>query len=273
MSDREQSDFGEEREMTSRTLFFRNRPQLSVLFDDILPMTATGNRPVRVLVHACADGSEPYTLAIEWLHRGRPFPIRMIASDRSPELVSDAQRGIYPLRTIQDASKRAGYSLEPYFELSREDRSQVAVSEEVRWLVEFQIADFMRPEACARLGIADVVLAQNVLIHLQPHAEAIAMRKLSDFVASEGWIAVAGRSDVASGMLKSLGFRPHPKRLREIHDGCELRRGAFDDAVAHGNTPPYWALAPFDESDPEPDYRFGTIFRKPHAPVRTASQQ
>jgi chemotaxis methyl-accepting protein methylase len=78
------------------TAFFRNRPFLGTL----TALLAEDDAPlVRVFVHACSVGAEPYSLAMWSLHRAWPLAprrVEIVASDIEPAFLETARRGVYP---------------------------------------------------------------------------------------------------------------------------------------------------------------------------------
>jgi SAM-dependent methyltransferase len=243
--------------MSGVTRFFRNPIQLDVLLGEIARDPASRGRTLRVAVHACSTGAEPYTLAIEAARRSIPLVIE--AFDRDPRYVASARRGMYRRADVDAAA--AGGDLASYFESAGEGALRVAAT--LRRAMRFALADIRSDADVDREGLYDVVLCQNVLIHFDTAAQLDVAKRLARAVRPGGWLVVAGRSPEVAPVLREIGFIPIVDRCREIHEAWTERRRPFDEAVARGVDPPYWALGPFDPGAEDAAFRFGTIFRRP----------
>lgn len=250
--------------MSGATRLYRNVPQLEVLFDRVLPTVDPGAGPVRIAVHACSRGAEPYSIALEALRRGLLPRLRIDAFDRDRRALATARGAAFPREAMEEVSRRTGLplldSMVPW------EGDLVRIPENVRTAIRFSCVDLRREDDLARLGQYEVVFCQNVLIHLEPHVEADILRRVARFIVPGGWLVAAGRNPESSTVLDELGFEPLPDRCQEIHDAWSDRRIKHDEETAAGRTPPYWALPPFDSTARDRYTRFGSIFRKGKGP-------
>jgi len=108
------------------TAFFRNRPFLDE-FTTLL--SAVCGEECNVLVHASSVGSEPYSLALWWLHRGEYASqhLRIYATDLNPAFLEAAQRGIYPATILE------GMTLKSVPGSSRSRRAFACLTKSGRW--------------------------------------------------------------------------------------------------------------------------------------------
>ena len=250
--------------MSGATRFYRNAPQLEVVFDRVLPAVEGGSGSIRIAVHACSRGAEPYSIAIEALRRGILPRLRIDAFDRDLPALATARKGAYPRMVFEEAARRTGLPImDP---MGPGEGDLVRIPENVRTAIRFSCVDLRREDDLARLGQYEVVFCQNVLVHLEPPVEAEILRRVARFIVPGGWLVAAGRNPESSAVLDELGFEPLPDRCEEIHDAWSDRRTRHDEESAMGRTPPYWALPPFDSTAPDRDMRFGSIFRKRDGP-------
>jgi len=77
--------------------FYRDRALWDLLRREILPALARRGT-VRCWSAGCASGEEPYTLAIV----GRGLPLRILATDRNPEMLRRARAGVYRASSLRD---------------------------------------------------------------------------------------------------------------------------------------------------------------------------
>jgi chemotaxis protein methyltransferase CheR len=91
--------------------FYRDRDVFAFLDESVLPTLARlasdrAENEFRCWSAGCASGEEPYTIAIVWrLHheeRFRTLPIRVVATDVDQNLLSRAQRAVYPQSSLRD---------------------------------------------------------------------------------------------------------------------------------------------------------------------------
>ena len=79
------------------THFFRNADTFEEIRKKVIPLLTQNNSRVRIWSAGCADGAEPYTLAMLFNSLGlTPAQVKIIASDYNPESLEMAKRGIYP---------------------------------------------------------------------------------------------------------------------------------------------------------------------------------
>jgi len=245
--------------MSATTFFYRNGPQVEALFDEVFPQFKDQST-IRVRCWECAIGAEPYTLAIEHDRRKiSDYALAIEAFDRDPELIQGAiQAEFNEMEIFYDGLGHMPRELlGPYF--TRNEDGNYLLIERVRHNVLFGIADFLS-DRCTKLPPADVVLAQNVLIHLEPEQAAAAFRNVVAQTAAGGVLAVGGCDlDHLVGFAREHHLDPIEARLEEIHDGWRARRNQPN--AKHG-------LGPLDRSQNDWRVRYCSLFQKPAAPRR-----
>ncbi len=241
----------------SATFFYRNAPQLDVLFDHVFPLVRDGST-VRVRCWACSIGAEPYTLAIEHRRRGiSDYALAIEAFDRDPELIQAALQAEYNERELfyEGLGFMSREILDRYFGQS-EDGNHL-LSEEVRRNVLFGTSDFLSPDSLA-LPPVDVVMAQNVLIHFDLAKTRQVLANLVAQTKPGGVLALGGTNlDDLVEAAREHRLEPLTTDLEAIHEGWRARRSQPTHRAG---------LGPLDRSYDDWQIRYCTLFRKPARP-------
>jgi len=175
------------------TSFFRN-PQVWEGLREVLRELAENNRTVRCWSAACADGREPYSIAM--LARDDPEiderSIEITATDIDAETLEEARKGVYESTRTTDI----GSQLEPlsnpsgHVEISEDGRS-FTVKEAVKRMVTFEQHDLISgPEKSGY----DLVLCRNLLIYIDRSYKEPIFETLTDSLR-EGGILTIGKSE------------------------------------------------------------------------------
>jgi chemotaxis methyl-accepting protein methylase len=222
------------------TFFLRNRPQLE-LMHRLVELNPSGSN-LRIAVVGCSIGAEVYSIL--WtLRSARPdLKVQMSAVDISPEVLNVAREGVYTNQTANSVGasifdRMTEKELGEMFEWNGEEaRVRSWIREGIRW----QVADAGDPGLIDVLGPQDIVVASNLLCHMEPpHAENC-LRNIAGLVRLGGHLFVSGVDlDVRAGVLGNLGWRPVPELIEEIHNG---------DPSVRGDWPwRWWGLEPLNK--------------------------
>ncbi|MBI5366277.1 MAG: STAS domain-containing protein [Planctomycetes bacterium] len=146
------------------TFFFRHSGHFRMLREKVLPAALAedrvpANRRLRVWSAGCANGPEPYSIAIELLDAipaARPWPIEVLATDISAKSLEEARAGRFGERMLKHVP--AEY-LARYFDHAS---GAPVVSDRVKALVKFQQHNLMQGGYPAEV---DAVFCRNVLIY------------------------------------------------------------------------------------------------------------
>jgi len=246
--------------MSNATYFYRNGPQVAALFDHVFPLIKQSKQDpvVRVRCWGCSIGSEPYTLAMEYHHRGiTDYKLVIEAFDSDPELVQAAIGGEYNESEIfyNGLSFISPEKVDTYFD--RNEQGNYVLKEVIRKKVLFGIGDFLQPE-CTALHPVDIAMAQNRLMHCQPETARRAVAHLVAQTRPGGILCLGGTNlDVLVESAHTHGLEPITYRLEEIHDGWRCRRRRPDAP---------WGLGPLDRTQPDWEIRYCSLFRKADNP-------
>jgi len=239
---------------SATTFFYRNGPQVEVLFDEVFPLFKDRST-IRVRCWECSIGAEPYTLAIEYGRRRiTDYALAIEAFDRDPELIQGAIQAEFNEMEIfyNGMGHMPRELLDEYF--SRNEDGNHVLREDLRARVLFGVADSLS-RRCVCLPPVEVVLAQNILTHLPTTAAQTAISNLVAQVLPGGVLVLGGtRPDDLLDAVARWGLEPLSHRIEQIHDGWRFRRSRPDAP---------WGLGPIDRSVERWRIRHCTLFRKP----------
>ncbi len=174
------------------TSFFRDRQVFDLLAEKIVPdlvQRPSSDQSLRIWIAGCSTGEETYSLAMlfrEAISAARSnIKLQVFASDIDADAIASARDGFYPQAIEAEVSPQR---LARFF--SKEDHGY-RVSPELRASVVFTVQDVLADPPFSRL---DLVSCRNLLIYLQPEAQA---RVLSSFhfALREGGILLLGSSE------------------------------------------------------------------------------
>ncbi|RDC72553.1 hypothetical protein DLJ49_10015 [Rhodovulum sp. 12E13] len=240
------------------TAFLRSPAQLRLLAGpviDFLRPGGAGDDRLDIVLVACSNGAEAYTIA-SWLHRHRPeLDFRIRASDLHPEMVARARAARYSAAEVLHGPFMTRAFLSDTF---IEQGAEFVVRPEIRARVEVEQADLLDAERLrARFGPAPLVVAQNVLFHLPEPAAERAFAALTVLLAPRAALMVAGMNlDLRARLTAEAGLAPFAQDVRRIHQ----------EGRAH--TPPHWWRVPWG-AEPylplrrDPVRRYATVYRAP----------
>ncbi|MFB6071193.1 MAG: protein-glutamate O-methyltransferase CheR [Halanaeroarchaeum sp.] len=190
------------------TSFFRDEKVWTALrdvFDDL----AAETRSIDVWSAACADGREPYSLAMVALDVGiRPRSVDILATDIDENALDRARQGVYTSTRTTDVSEQLSFLDDPdaYVE---EDGDRVTVADSVADLVEFARHDLITGDP--KEGF-DLVLCRNVCIYLDTEYKRPILETVSRSLRPGGYL-VLGQTETLPPDVKDR-FEPVDPRLR-----------------------------------------------------------
>lgn len=169
------------------TGFFRN-PEVWIQLRDQLRQLTSSQRRVRVWSAACADGREPYSIALLSFDDPQidPNRIEIVASDISEDALETARAGEYQSRATTDISKELSPLREPtkYVE---QHGDTFRVESRIRNMVEFTHHDLIRDGPREN---KDIVLCRNVLIYIDRSLESKIFDTVAESLRTNGLLVV-----------------------------------------------------------------------------------
>lgn len=192
------------------TAFFRDAAVFDMLAAHTIPDLVARHRadaPIRVWIAACSTGEEAYSLAMLFREQvtavGRTMKLQLFASDIDADAVATAREGLYPESIAADVSAAR---LSRFF--THED-SGYRVSAELRASVVFTVHDVLVDPPFSRL---DFVSCRNLLIYLQPEAQASIISRFH-FALREGGILLLGGSETIGAEDRRFAVIAKPERI------------------------------------------------------------
>jgi chemotaxis protein methyltransferase CheR len=195
------------------TSFFRDPTQLDAFRDHVLGAPggvagrATG--PLRMWSAGCANGQEPYSLAMLLAESGI-HDWRLTATDVSGPALARTRRARYSAREVTGLSPE------------RLRRHFVAVGNEwevvpaLRDRVEVLHHNLVNDRPPFEAGACQVVFCRNVLIYLRPKSAIVLLDWLAQYLDPEGWLFI--------GYAESLWRISEGFQLVRLGEGFAYRR-------------------------------------------------
>jgi len=206
---------GEEREalMDALTInvteFFRNPEMWEVLREVLIDLTDE-KRTVRIWSAPCADGREPYSMAM--LACDDPDiderSVEILGTDISEEALDSAREGVYHTTRTTDIAEELAPLSDPDEYVER-DEDTFRVRDAPRRLVEFDTHDLISDGS---RGPFDVVLCRNLLIYIDVGHKGSLFDTLEASLDDEGVLIVGMTESVPPD--RSGRYEPIDKRRR-----------------------------------------------------------
>ncbi|MEQ1439301.1 CheR family methyltransferase [Fontimonas sp. SYSU GA230001] len=189
---------------TNLTSFFREAHHFDAL-NKFLKAQPRG-RPVRIWCTAASTGEEPYSLAITACEAYGTLtpPVSILASDIDTQVLSIAERGVYPMERIErlSAERRKKFFLKGH----GANAGSCRVVEPLRRLLTFRQINLLEPRYPVH-GPFDVIFCRNVMIYFDKKTQLEVLRRLIHLLAQDG-LFFAGHSESffhASDLIRSVG--------------------------------------------------------------------
>lgn len=187
------------------TSFFRDTDALNAIGDFVIPAISHA-RSIRVWDAGCATGEEPYTLAILFASKLRPFPFRNLDI-----LATDYEESNYA--QFAERIHRAEYSRQDVFWVPAEFREEyfeptmnpevfllaARIRERVRY-IQHDLLTLVPPETEHSL-----IVCKNVLMHFSPENQVKVLEMFHQALLPGGFLALDG----AQALPESFTTRFH----------------------------------------------------------------
>jgi two-component system CheB/CheR fusion protein len=177
------------------TSFFRDPKVFAVLAQTVIPAlvrSQPAKQPLRIWTVGCSTGEETYSLAMLFFEQiaahKADLTLQVFASDVDADAVASARDGFYPAAIRADVSPAR---LERFF--IKEDHGY-RIATDLRAAVVFTVQDVLVDPPFSRL---DLVSCRNLLIYLQPEAQARAI-SLFHFALRKHGILLLGSAETIS---------------------------------------------------------------------------
>ncbi|MFB6268442.1 MAG: protein-glutamate O-methyltransferase CheR [Halobacterium sp.] len=190
------------------TQFFRDQKVWSALRDVLVDSADDGG--VSVWSAACADGREPYSIAMLALDAGIPArDVDILATDIDEDALDRARQGYYESTRTADIREQLDFLDDPleYVE-ERGDRGFV-VADHVKDLVTFERHDLITDDP--KSGF-DLVCCRNVCIYIDKQYKRPILDTVSASIRPGGHLVLGQTETLPSGVKE--GFEAADPRIR-----------------------------------------------------------
>lgn len=175
--------------------FFRNPETFDYLKNEILP---TFQRKENLIFWSagCAQGEEPYSLAIIAAEALLLNCVRIYGSDIDEDALKRARDGSYPTSAFQCIPQDI---FKKYF---KEKNANFAILEPVKSLVKFLNLDlFDSPD----FGACDLIMCRNVLIYLDRKGQSVVLNNFYNHLKPDGYLVI-GKVELLLGIPEANLF-------------------------------------------------------------------
>ncbi|MBI5076446.1 MAG: protein-glutamate O-methyltransferase CheR [Nitrospirae bacterium] len=211
----------------NETSFFRNRPQIELFRNMILPQLVKakaqhGRKTLRIWSAGCSTGEEPYTIAIvlaETIRDLQNWDVRIYASDLSLSVLDTASQAMYDADKVQATIEDS--LITRYFDkVFIEDRRKKSrdggnaaipqtpavfryrVKDALRRLVIFDFHNLQHENSLAEL---DVIFCRNVMIYFDEQGQRRLIDRFCKILNPEGYLLL-GHSESLHGWMSGFDF-------------------------------------------------------------------
>ncbi len=181
----------------NETYFFREEYQFKCLVNSILPDITRRKKddsPLRIWSVPSSSGEEAYSIAIYLLEHWKDidsWDIEIISSDIDTQIISQAQKGHYSARSVQNLPAK---TLSKYFTYTNGGHQICA---DLREAVEFTRVNIMSPAEVRSYRNFDVIFCRNLLIYFDDISRRQAAEMFFDAMKSGGFMCL-GHSESMS---------------------------------------------------------------------------
>jgi chemotaxis protein methyltransferase CheR len=197
----------------NETHFFRNRPQMQALENEILPeliRSRGDSRRLRIWSAACSSGEEPYSIAIllDRLLRDKPgWDVLIHGTDIDHQALAKAHEGMYGNWSFREVPQDVK---DEYFEQTDEHR--FALSPRIKGMVKFSrlnLVDDLYPTADTQTDRMDLVICRNVLIYFREETIRRIVDRFHESLVDNGWLVV-GHAEPSQEIFHRFAVKNFP---------------------------------------------------------------
>ncbi|MBV8659550.1 MAG: protein-glutamate O-methyltransferase CheR [Burkholderiales bacterium] len=183
---------------TNESYFFREPKHFEAIATHLLPLFV--DKPLRAWSAACANGEEPYTLAMVLAQTlGEKAPWEVVASDISSRVLATMRRGLYPMERAKAIPPEylKAYCLKGtaayagHFLVERRLRERVTLAQ----------INLVAP--LPEIGFFDLIMLRNVIIYFDAETKRRVVRSILSRLKPGGWLVV-GHAESLIGLPDGL---------------------------------------------------------------------
>lgn len=191
--------------------FFRNPLVFELLYSSILPELIAEFRFLKVWSVGCANGEEPYSIAIminELLKREKDFfDYKILGTDLDGGAIEKALKGEYHENDLLEVKKRY---LDDFFQKISEPGEtphghvhMFRISNEIKSMVKFACDDLIGALKTKKAfpDAYNLILCRNVLIYMNRSLQEEVLRSFSEKIYGNGYLVI-GESETIPEAIK-----------------------------------------------------------------------
>jgi chemotaxis protein methyltransferase CheR len=247
------------------TRFMRVPTQFEALTDAVVPgvFAQRTGEALRIVVMGCSSGAEPFSIASVLSRKYPGLDFVIDAYDLSDAMIAQAKSGRFLREHVITAHPLSNDFMMSTFD---SDGEAYIVKPALARRVSFGVANIFDSSVIERIGTADIVFAQNVLINFPRPQAREAFQQVTRLLKPRAVLFIDGMDiDLREELTRAAGLHPLDYKIREIHDDARIIRGDAWPWV-------YWGLEPFTERRNWRE-RYATIYltRSAHAAQRASA--
>lgn len=188
---------------TNKTSFFREQHHYDFILRNVLPRWREERRPRQIWSAGCSSGEEPYSIAMLLREHLPAADVRILATDLSRRVLTQAKEGVYPEETVSTipAEYRGKYLRARGPGMPRSYQVLPTVSS----MVSFARLNLMAEWPMR--GPFDLILCRNVMIYFDDTIRTQLARRFAEKLAPEACLFI--------GHAESLFSLSQPLRMIE----------------------------------------------------------
>ncbi|MCD2204992.1 CheR family methyltransferase [Halobacterium sp. KA-6] len=191
------------------TQFFRDEKVWGAL-EDVLVDTAAESASVSIWSAACADGREPYSLAMLALDAGiPPRDVDILATDIDEDALDRAREGFYQSTRTADIRDQLAFLEDPMAYVEERGDEGFVVADHVKDLVTFERHDLITDNP--KSGF-DLVCCRNVCIYIDKQYKHPILDTVSQSLRPGGHLVLGQTETLPSGVKER--FEAADPRIR-----------------------------------------------------------
>jgi chemotaxis protein methyltransferase CheR len=243
------------RENSTFTGFLRLPTQFEALENPIMEyiLSDRSDKEVNIIVIGCSNGAEAYTIASVLKNRNPRCAFRIAAYDIDRDMVTKARTAGYLEEEVLNNRVITEKFIRETFDI---ENRKYTVKESIARHVRFDWADALDRDLYRKVGTADIVFAQNFLLHMKPPAARKAFDNIYHLLNDRAAFFVDG-IDLNIRRKETMGKKliPLDYKIPQIHEEARRARGV-------GWPYQYWGLDEFREGKKDWKRWYATVFLK-----------
>ena len=237
------------------TSFLRLPTQYEALSGPVLDYLGDGGKakPLRIVILGCSNGAEPYSVASVLKSRHPDLDFHIHASDLESEVVRKARSMCYTSEEVfsnETDTDQFDDFVKDTFDI---ENNVYRIKKDVGRHVECGVANVLDPNLREKIGTADIVYVQHLLMHLKVRDQKKAFRNIYSLLNPKAALFAAGNEyDTLQKLTTKYDLRPLEYKIEQIHSEVGVYGKGWPWA--------YWGVEPFDEFSKGWKRRYSTIF-------------